>query len=288
MLCCLVALATAGGYNNNTHNPGLHIVTVINDAYSLASVKYRRQVDSVICYAARYGYGFDELDPADFPACAKYKDFFFAKHCAVLHYLRASVRRGGAVLVLDGDVAAANTDISIEPFIDKRADIIFYERLWNPELAAGNYLVRNTRFAQKVLSEWSQYEFRKPSGFSSADNGALHALLAAAIGRADSADACISGYSRLDGTVNNLGPYFDWVRVCRAGITVGRHTATVAGLSGIITILEKGKGFVADGAFMDWKTDQRAGYPPLYHGVKDGSALGKRNGCWHMGAARNS
>ena len=50
------------------------------------------------------------------------------------------------------------------------------------------------------------------------------------------------------------------VRVCRAaGITVGRHVASIGEAptrSGIITIMEKKKGFVADGAFMDWKTDQ--------------------------------
>ena len=46
--------------------------------------------------------------------------------------------------------------------------------------------------------------------------------------------------------------------------------------------MKRGTGFVADGAYLDWKTNQADGYPPLYHGVKNKNVLFKDNGCWKL------
>ncbi|KHJ89803.1 hypothetical protein OESDEN_10363 [Oesophagostomum dentatum] len=36
----------------------------------------------------------------------------------------------------------------IEEFLDPTAEIIFYDRFWNPEVMAGGYLVKNSHWAQ--------------------------------------------------------------------------------------------------------------------------------------------
>jgi len=58
------------------------------------------------------------------------------------------------------------------------ADLTFYKRNWNMEVTAGNYMARPTRAAVNFLRHWASFEHRRPSGFSSADNGALPVALA--------------------------------------------------------------------------------------------------------------
>ena len=274
-----VTLAACVGACRHALRDCIRIVSVINDAYSFSSRVYRRQLDSVICYATRHGYGYDEVDPWAYEECKKYKVFFFAKHCAVRQYLRQSIRKDSFVLVLDGDVAAANAHVRLELFFNETDDFIFYERIWNAEIVSGNYIVRNSVFSHALLQEWAEYETRQPLGFSSADNGALHVVLSRVI---SPHSQCEQGYRALNNSVSDLTPYFDWIECCRKqGLSAKRHVHLQwKSLHGNITILKKAQGFVADGAYLGWKTDQPHGYPPLYHGLKNKEALIKRDGCW--------
>lgn len=59
----------------------------------------------------------------------------------------------------------------------READLTFYKRNWNNEVMAGNYAARPTRNAVSFLKRWANFEYHKPTGFSSSDQGALPVLL---------------------------------------------------------------------------------------------------------------
>ncbi len=79
------------------------------------------------------------------------------------------------------------------------ADLMFFERWWGLEhhndVMAGSYMVRNNPRTRRFLRQWATLEHRRPEkhtpflkgdqyvgGFDSADNGALHLALLAALG----------------------------------------------------------------------------------------------------------
>ena len=145
------------------------------------------------CWAEKHGYYFQLLHPEDSEVCANnYKDFFFKKHCAVAEFMDALRDEGDVLCVLDGDTAIAGLEVSLDRWLGNYEinspdamnagsgpafDIVFYERAWNFELAAGNYLARNSPYTRFLLRRWADFEWRRPWGFSSSDNGAVHQLI---------------------------------------------------------------------------------------------------------------
>ena len=206
-----------------------------------------------IAYARKHGYEFHLLDPlaiAPHVCKEKYKSFFFQKHCTVMHFL-AVQPEGYTGVVLDGDVVPVSFDISLKQWLDIPSDVIFYERSWNFELTAGNYIVRNTEFGRNFLQQWADYDFQMPPGFSSADNGAIHMAMLQAIGIMDM--KCMNEYHKLTALVNDLKPYFHFVACTRRVLGPSRRWIVqnslnpVSPLSGSITILNRYHGFCIDG-----------------------------------------
>ncbi|KAK6739208.1 hypothetical protein RB195_020957 [Necator americanus] len=70
-----------------------------------------------------------------------------------------------------------NPNHCIEEWIDERVSIILYERFFNLEFAAGNYIVKNTMFGNNFLRKWSEYEFKQPKSYNGYDQGGLMMLL---------------------------------------------------------------------------------------------------------------
>ncbi|VDM55758.1 unnamed protein product [Angiostrongylus costaricensis] len=52
---------------------------------------------------------------------------------------------------MDSDIGVVNPKRRIEDFIDPKMEIIFYDRFFNWEVAAGSYLVRNSNWSQAFL-----------------------------------------------------------------------------------------------------------------------------------------
>ncbi|CAD7953834.1 unnamed protein product [Amoebophrya sp. A120] len=209
--------------------------------------------------------------------------------------------------VVDSDMAVAGLEQSLAPWLDGNpADLTFYERSWNFEVMAGNYIVKNTPFATQFLENWAKFYHRRPPGFSSSDQGAIHQLLAEALwlkGR----QKCDDMYKHLTASVMDLKPYFrfvscvkqllgpprDWetkiklTRKTHAGAQqkMGSSSAATADedaadggttsktkwLSGGIRILPRWHGFAADGVFSGTRCSM---FHVFHHGVKGSKEAG--------------
>ena len=244
--------------------------------------KYLLQQATMRSYALENGYDYRLIDPAaDAPECGKSgAHFFFQKHWYVLVALSRSLfplegnshfatysavaswlankPKGYAALVLDGDCYMASK-VSLDRWLAgaSDADIILYERAWNFEVVAGNYIVRNTEFARAFLKSWARFSSRLPVGFSSMDNGAIHLALLEVIdgvGNAPSGSAlealrkanqrCNTLYSNLTDSSSDLRAYFRFVECTRRALGPARRW-TLDG--GSITVLNRYHGFVIDG-----------------------------------------
>ncbi|CAD7945597.1 unnamed protein product [Amoebophrya sp. A25] len=120
-------------------------------------------------------------------------------------------------VVLDSDMALATLDKSLDEWIENNPnDLTFYERSWNFEVMAGNYIVRNTAFTAEFLTRWAEFYHRRPPGFSSADQGAIHQLLLETMHlRGNGADSgmerCDEMYKNLRASVMDTKPYYRFV-----------------------------------------------------------------------------
>ena len=233
-------------------------------------------------FAQQHGYAFKLLDPAvDAPACASaWGDFFFRKHCAVRKYLAAQ-EAGFALLVLDADVVAASSTASLAAWLADPADVVLYERSWNFEITAGNYLVRNTAFGRHFLDVWYGFYFwaHVVSGYSSSDNGAIHLvllqLLAPVLPR-DAFAACTRQYLALRAPIGDLVPYYSFVGCTRRVLGPARRWVVGGGpVPGRVTVLNRYHGFALDGHMFGNCPNARV---PFVHGQKDAGAAQKAYG----------
>jgi hypothetical protein len=70
------------------------------------------------------------------------------------------------------------------------------------------------KFAHDFLQLWANYEYLKPSGFHSSDNGAIHLAVLDALAVRHH-HVCYDLYRNLNAWVTNLTPYFEFVSCTR-------------------------------------------------------------------------
>lgn len=96
----------------------------------------------------------------------------FRRHCVLYNYLLENPQVNWA-LVIDGDMGVINPNHQIEEYLQEDTDLIFYNRLFLYEIMAGSFIVRNTKFTQKFIKHWFEYEVRHPQSWHGTDNGAI-------------------------------------------------------------------------------------------------------------------
>ncbi|KHJ88795.1 hypothetical protein OESDEN_11402 [Oesophagostomum dentatum] len=221
---------------------------------------YVTALSSVACYARIQNYDFHIINDAEYLRLCPQRDKFFRRHCIVEIVLRDY----DYVLFLDSDIGVVNPGRRIEEFFDSQADIIFYDRIYNSEVMAGSYLVKNSYWARRFLQGFASYESRLPTSAHGSDNGALHAYLAEVLLPRNDVDVFVCKW-----IYENSRGYGDLYlfEVCiRELLGAGPHF-------GKIKILHKGTGWARDprmtnskwsieGDFMihNWKTTNQKIY----------------------------
>ena len=202
---------------NNSSSKNNEKIYIFVAADESMEIKNRLQIESMRCYAASNNYEFllGNLDESE--ACKKHQNFYYKRHCA-LASLMTTLVENAIVFLFDSDVVVGFQDVSLNHWLIRREDAAFYEREFNGEITAGSYQIRNNVNGRNFLKMWADFEFTKPEGFHSSDNGAIHIAL---LKQFNLGSECINEYNQLTANVTNLVPYFHVVYCARQALGMG-------------------------------------------------------------------
>uniref|UniRef100_A0A914QFL2 Uncharacterized protein n=1 Tax=Panagrolaimus davidi TaxID=227884 RepID=A0A914QFL2_9BILA len=138
---------------------------------------YEIAINTTKCYAKHFGYQMHLIyaeKTVEIQENCKQNDIYFKRHCALAWFLEENKNTIDYALYIDADMGVINPCHTIQEYIDvdEKIEIIFYERYYNHEIAAGSYLLKNTQTSRSFLLYWSNYKL--PESFHGTDNGALH------------------------------------------------------------------------------------------------------------------
>jgi hypothetical protein len=156
-----------------------------------------------------------------------------------------SIPQNSHIFLFDSDVIVGFDDYSLDHWKNDIFDLSFFERYFSGEVTAGAYRVKNTLMARNFLKRWANWEFNRPEGFNSADNGAIHIAL---LEHFHLGKKCIEDYHKLVANVSDLVPYFSFVSCARHALGMGSFVDG-EGL-GMGKYLEDNEGFRKNGVVL--------------------------------------
>ncbi|EYC10698.1 hypothetical protein Y032_0054g2504 [Ancylostoma ceylanicum] len=116
-----------------TLNVSIGIVSVLQAGSTRA--KYKTAMDSMECYALRQNYTYIVVNGTDYKEECPQEDITFQRHCIVAQLLNVTTLDW--ILFVDSDIGVVNEKVRLENVLDSSMDIIFYDRMFNHEIMAG-------------------------------------------------------------------------------------------------------------------------------------------------------
>ncbi|CEF59671.1 N-acetyllactosaminide beta-1,3-N-acetylglucosaminyltransferase [Strongyloides ratti] len=102
----------------------------------------------------------------------------FKRHCFLSYYLQEVIPYSKYVLFIDADIGVINPIHNLTKYLPVgNEEILFEERIFNYEISAGSYFIRNSIYTRKLLLKWAEFEKYIPNSFTGSDNVALHPYL---------------------------------------------------------------------------------------------------------------
>ena len=144
--------------------------------------KYAPNINSFRCYVSLhtdYRLVVMSMNDKRFLEGCSSNEIMFVRHCMLSNFM-AKHPHIHLFLAIDADNAVIDISRRLETFAVRDKDITFQIRFHNGEISA-NYLVRNTEYSRDFLHKLGNMKWNMNS-----DNGALHQLILARTGDADS------------------------------------------------------------------------------------------------------
>uniref|UniRef100_A0A0N5BRN4 Nucleotid_trans domain-containing protein n=1 Tax=Strongyloides papillosus TaxID=174720 RepID=A0A0N5BRN4_STREA len=163
--------------NNKLYPYQIAIIMVIANG---SEQNYEQAIETVKCYSWHYNYTFviiRQENVIEFMYNCYHFDFMFLRHCIIANYAEKYKNEIKYVVFIDSDIGVVSPMHKLENYLPKEEeDILFYDRIFNSEIAAGSYIIRNTLLARSFLKFFADYEYKIPENSDGSDNVALQAV----------------------------------------------------------------------------------------------------------------